>query len=194
MKFFKNPTAEMGTDQRAVHAGAIAVNTTAGLTRRIVLGGVAALALVLTAFASGSSPADAAATATPGSWTGWTLNSATGCQTAAQTPFLNASGQAVTNLAVYCPRDTWLTVRGRIRSDRTLSPDVTVATTGCWATSTCPALQPAGTRYYFAACSRNSSTVRHGYHSDIIIYPGTQSLKATGSTSGATTFTAHCFA
>jgi hypothetical protein len=147
-----------------------------------------ALVLALVVFGAGQvSSADAA---TAGGWTGWTKNPATGCMTAAQVPFLS-NGQVMANVEVYCPGPTWLTIRGRLRSDRTLT-DTTVKTVGCWADDTCPFLHPGGALYWTAICPKTSGRVTHGYHSDVIIYPGTQSFKLTGSTSGSTTLSPYC--
>jgi len=189
MKLFRKAVTEISPGQGTVQAAQMAVTNTTGVTHKLALISAAVLALVLGTLASGSSPADAA---TPGSWTGWTLNPGSGCSTAARVPFKNSSGQVVSDVAVYCPAQTWLSVRGRIRSDRTLASDVTVASKGCMVTSNCPVLFGAGTTYLNLACAYTSSTVTHGYHSDIVIFPGTQSLKLTASTSGSTTLTAHC--
>lgn len=139
--------------------------------------------------AGSSSPADAA---TPGSWTPWTYNSAAKCWTAAQVPLLDGAGRVTAKVVVFCSAETYLTVRGRVRSDRTLT-DKTVATAACWATSTCPDTIPGGVNvYYTATCPKTTTRVSHGYHSDILIYPGTQSLKATSSTSGSATLSPYC--
>ncbi|MDQ1509886.1 MAG: hypothetical protein QOG50_1730 [Actinomycetota bacterium] len=130
--------------------------------------------------------------ATPQTWTGWTLNSASGCSTRAEVPYINVNGQIVGYTQVYCSRTTSLTVRGRIRSDRTLS-DVTVAHNGCSSSDgTCAISVGAGYTNFFMACPKTSTRVTHGYHTDIIIYPGANVYAATGSTSGSTTQSPYC--
>ena len=132
-----------------------------------------------------------ASAATPGSWTGWTYNSGSGCSTRAQVPRLS-SGWVVGAVEVYCPSSTWLSVRGRLRSDRTFS-DVTVGSTGCAAWGTCPVLQPAGYRTYSLYNDASHCPGSHGYHTDVIIFPGTNSFRTTGSTSGSTDLSPACY-
>ncbi len=152
------------------------------------LAGLALAAMMMT-IAFAASPAGAA---TPQTWTGWTSNPASGCSTRAQVPYINTYGQIVAFTQVYCPRTTWLTVRARLRSDRTLS-DVTVAQNGCSSSDgTCAITVGAGTWNFFVACGKTTTRVTHGYHSDIIIYPGANVYAATGSTSGSTTQSPYC--
>ncbi len=133
-----------------------------------------------------------ASAATAGTWTGWTTNTATGCQTAAQVPYVS-NGWVKASVAVWCPADRWVTVRGRIRSNRTLASDVTVGSGGCAANGTCPITEPAGTRYYNMYNNLSHCPGAHGYHSDIILYDGTNSFHLTGSTSGSATLTPACY-
>lgn len=150
---------------------------------------IGSLALAITILASSASPADAA---TPGSWTGWTYNEYAKCWTAAQVPYLDGAGRVTAKVQVYCSFDTWLTVRGRVRSDRNLT-DKTVATAACWATSTCPVLVPRAVyKFYTATCKASTTRVTHGYHSDILIYPGNKYLQDTTSTSGSSTLSPYC--
>lgn len=149
------------------------------------------IALVIAILAGSANSAEAA---TPGSWTGWTLNKASGCWTAAQVPYLNSAGQVTAQVELYCSSDVWLTVSGRVRSDRTLL-DKTVATTGCAASSTCPDLVRGGVYLFFrATCQRTPTTPRvtHGYHSDITIYPGTNEFAGTTSTSPSVVLSPYC--
>jgi hypothetical protein len=126
-----------------------------------------------------------------GAYTAWTRNAASGCYTRAQVPYLNLYYRVVAYPEVWCPTETPLTVRTRIRSDRTLS-DVTVGTNGCTGTTDCVIGVPAGSTRFPVSCPRYSLPVRHGYHSDILIYPRISFGSATGSTSSSITYTSYC--
>lgn len=168
------------------------MSTRRTITRRL-LSAAAGIALFVTpTVAAVGVTATAAHAATAGTWTGWTLNPQTGCKTAAQVPHIS-NGWVAASVAVWCPRDTWLSVRGRVRSDRTLT-DVTVGNGGCGANGTCPVIEPAGTRYYNMYNNLSHCPGQHGYHSDVIIYPGTNSFATTGSTSGSATLSPACYA
>jgi hypothetical protein len=134
--------------------------------------------------------APASAKAAAGAYTGWQLNSASGCYTRAQTPYLDLYFRVVAYPQVWCPRETVLTVRARIRSDRTLS-DATVGTNGCTGYTSCTLAVAPGTSTFTVSCNRSSQS-RHGYHSDILIYPGMQFGATTNSTSSSITYTSWC--
>lgn len=136
----------------------------------------------------GATPANAA---TPGTYTGWTLNLATGCSTRAQVPYLDQYQQVVAYPQVYCPRPTGLTVRSRVRSVRTFT-DVTVAQWGCTGSTSCAIYLGAGITRFPSICPQTRTRVTHGYHSDIVIYLGVQSFSLTGSTSGNVTLSPYC--
>ena len=138
--------------------------------------------------ATGNTPAGAA---TPGTWTGWTTNSS-GCRSAARVPTMSTGGQILGVTQVYCPTTTTLTIRARLRSDRT-GNDVTVNQNGCSdSAGTCAISVTAGYHYYYLACPKTSTRVTHGYHTDIIIYPGANVYAASGATSGSTTQSPYC--
>jgi hypothetical protein len=134
-----------------------------------------------------------ASAATPQTWTGWTLNPASGCYTRTQVPYINTYQQIVGYSQVYCQYGhSNLTIRARIRSDRTLT-DATVAQYGCSSSDgTCAIRVGAGYTSFFMACPKTSTRVTHGYHTDVIIYPGRNVYSATGSTSGSTTQSPYC--
>jgi len=157
--------------------------------RRISLLIALTSALALSSNAFGS-PVPASA-ASPGKWTDWTGNQIVSCATRTQIPFLDPKLRVVAYAQVYCSQQTTLTVRGRVRSNRTFS-DVTVGEWGCTGTTECVRSFSVGITTLGMSCKQTSSRVSHGYHSDILIYPGIQQMSSSGSTSPSVTFSSYC--
>jgi hypothetical protein len=151
---------------------------------------IARISALLLSFGILGSPGPASA-ASPGAYTGWTQNSASGCFTRAQVPYLDRYLRVVARPQVYCRQEIGLTVRARVRSDRTFS-DATVAEWGCKGTTDCVRSFPAGLTTLTVYCGQTRSYVRHGYHSDILVYPGIQAFSWSGSTSSSVTYYSYC--
>jgi hypothetical protein len=135
----------------------------------------------------------ASAQAEAGEYTDWVKNGKSGCWSRAQAPYLDTSFRVFAYPQVWCPQETLLTVRTRIRSNRTLKSDVTVGYNTCGGSGGCTQYIGAKVLTTFAAlCPRTSRSSRHGYHSDIVINPGTTTYSATGATSSAITYTSYC--
>jgi hypothetical protein len=141
---------------------------------------------------AGLTSAPSASATSPGAYTGWSLNAASGCSTRAQAPYMNSSLQVYAHPQVYCPSQTVLTVYMRIQSARTLAKDATVGTTGCTGSTARTVAVGPGTVTYTVACARTSQRGTHGYHSDILIYPGVQSFSGTGSESAGLRYSSAC--
>ncbi len=130
-----------------------------------------------------------AAAATPQAWTAWQGYTTTGCWGRTQVPYINVNGQVVAQYQMQCPTSKYMTVRGRIRSDRTLT-DVTVASN-----TNSPVLLAAGVTYtWVLGCSKTSTRVTHGYHSDLLFYPGSSTYGTNAFTisSGSATLSPYC--
>ena len=79
---------------------------------------------------------------------------------------------------VFCPNETRLTIRSRLQSDYAFR-DITVAQKGC-VNAGCVINQPKGYRFYKLTCPRsNARRTNQTYHTDIILYPGTNKSAAT---------------
>jgi hypothetical protein len=147
---------------------------------------IAATALCLLAVPAG-------AQAAAGSYGGWVKNKINGCYSRPQTPYLSTSLQVVAYPQVWCPTETLLTVRTRIRSERTLQSDVTVGYNECGGSSGCTLYVGANVYTPFPVyCPNTGRSSRHGYHSDIIIYPGYTTYSGSGSRSSGITYTSSC--
>ena len=110
-------------------------------------------------------------------WEAGHTDPASGCSAKVQSPYLDANQQVTAYTKVFCPLETRLTIRSRLRSDhrfdRPLFRNITVAQKGCLAAS-CVVNQPAGTRFYKLTCPKsNSRTFNQKYFTDIVIYAGT---------------------
>jgi sugar lactone lactonase YvrE len=112
-------------------------------------------------------------------WQGWVTSHASGCSARVQVPYLDANEQVTAYTEVFCPRDTQLTLRSRLRSDYGFQ-DLTVAQQGCIGRPECVVTEPKGYRYSLLSCPKSPNRLnRQRYFTSLIFYPGTRRGAAT---------------
>ncbi|MGH2974411.1 MAG: DUF3089 domain-containing protein [Solirubrobacterales bacterium] len=125
---------------------------------------------------------------TPG-WEGFVTNPESGCKARVQVPYLD-QGRVTAYTQVACPRKTELTIRSRLRSDHP-SGDLTVDQKGC--IRGCTFTAPKGDRFFRLACPKTpSGRQQQRYHSDIVLYPGTNAEAATEERSRGISLSSSC--
>ena len=112
-------------------------------------------------------------------WEGWATNPGSGCSARVQQPYLDSNQQVSAYTEVFCPQATRLTILSRLRSDYAFR-DITAAQKGCTNGARCVITEPKGYRFFHLVCPRsNTRRINQTYHTDILLYPGTDKSSAT---------------